>query len=161
MQSKSLVNVLLAVVTVLGATGVRASLLDSRMDAYKVETSKGKETLHPATVAEPGNVLEYKLTYTSKADKPLAVQHISVPVPQNTHYLPNSAYTSVASQFQVSIDGGKHWESEPVKRMRKGKDGKLEEVTIPESEYTHLRWQEKNDIGPGAVQTFHYRVKVL
>ncbi len=161
MQSKSLVGILLAATALLGAMNVQASLLESKMDAFVVENAKGNESLRPTSVAEPGNVLEYQLTYTSKAKKPLAMQYISVPVPQNTLYIQNSAYTSVTSDFQVSLDGGKNWESEPVKRLRKDENGKLKEVIVPTSEYTHLRWHEKSDIAPGAIQKFHYRVKVL
>ena len=162
MQLSFFNSAVLTVVALLSIGNVQAEeLLDSRMEAFLVENHEGRESLHAASVAEPGNVLEYHLTYTSRATKPLAMQYISVPVSPNTVYLKGSASVSATSEFQVSLDGGKTWSSGPVKRQIKDKDGKLQEVVVPESEYTNLRWHEKSDIAPGAVKQYHYRVKVL
>lgn len=154
-------SALLALMLSVNLSFAWAGLLDSSMAVYQVHVQDGQTRLQPATTSEPGQVLEYQLTYTSQAKTPLRIDQISVPVPANTRYIPDSSRTDVVSRFQVSIDGGKRWDSEPVKRQRKGKDGKIQEVIVPVSEYTHLRWQEKNPIKPGEVQTFSYRVKVL
>ncbi|PJE80760.1 hypothetical protein CI610_00248 [invertebrate metagenome] len=160
MQFKFLANAIIATGILLGTAHAQAKLLESRMETYQVEAVQGQETLHSITETQPGNILEYRLVYTSHANKPLSIQYISVPVPENTQYMAASAKTAVISTFRVSIDDGKTWETEPVIRQRKDKNGEVKEVTIPASEYTHLRWQEQNAIAPGAQQVFNYRVKV-
>ena len=163
MKQYSLVHLVLSVVATLtlGTAQAAPAPLKSQMDVYRVEHKDGKEVLVKAGETSPDSMIEYHLTYTNNSDKPLSIKNIAVPVPESTAYIARSANTSVAHNFQVSLDGGNSWSSEPVKRMAKDKNDKDIEVVVPVSEYTHLRWQEKNSIKPGEVQEFRYRVRVL
>jgi hypothetical protein len=60
----------------------------------------------------------------------------------------------------VRIDGGQTFESEPVKRMVKGGDGKIVEKIIPASKYTHVSWKPTAGIKASEKQLYTYRVAV-
>jgi hypothetical protein len=57
----------------------------------------------------------------------------------------------------VSIDGGKTFEGEPVKRMVENEQGKKVEKIIPPSEYTHVRWVLQQPLSAGETKSFSYR----
>ena len=137
-----------------------ADKIKSSMHAYRVETVKGKETLKAAKEAQPGDTLEYRVTYANTTKEALNALSVVVPIPENTGYLKKTAVASVPTVFEVSLDGGSKWETEPVKRLRKNAAGKMVETIVPESEYTHLRWMAKTALGPKAVQKFSYRIQV-
>ena len=58
----------------------------------------------------------------------------------------NTAHTQTDADFTVSIDGGKTFENEPVKRLVVDEQGKKLERLIPPSEYTHVRWILKQPV---------------
>jgi hypothetical protein len=77
-----------------------------------------------------------------------------------TSYIGKSAFTQAKANLQVSIDGGKTFETEPVKRMVTDANGKKVQKIIPPSVYTHLRWTMKEPLKAGEVQNFAYRSTV-
>lgn len=135
-------------------------LLTSEMDAYVVEINKkGKEELVKAEKVYPKDKIEYKLTYTNNSEKPLNGLVITGPIPENTFYVADTSNTKIKSNFVVSIDGGKTFESEPVKREII-KDGKKVEVIIPPEKYTAVRWMPLVPINAKEKQVFAYRIEV-
>ena len=68
-----------------------------------------------------------------------------------------TAASAAQTDFVVSIDGGKNYESEPVKRVVTDEKGKKVEKIIPPSEYSHVRWNLKQPLKAGETQTFSYR----
>jgi len=142
------------------AATANADALESHMSAWLVKQQENNEVLKPAGEAGPGDVIEYRMTYKNTQASPLSALTISVPVPDNTAYVAESAATPVKSQFEASIDGGKTWEHEPIKRLRKTAEGKLRMTDIPVSEYTNIRWLAENPIQPAEQQAFTYRVQV-
>lgn len=136
------------------------NLLVSKMDAYIVEVNdKGEEKLVKAEKAVPKDKIEYKLTYTNNSEKPLNGLIITGPIPENTFYIANTSNTKIKSNFLVSIDGGKTFEEEPVKREIM-KDGKKVEVIIPPEKYTAVRWIPLTPINAKEKQVFAYRIEV-
>lgn len=135
------------------------SPLGSQMDAYVIEVKDGKEVRKPAKEVYPEDQIEYELTYTNKSDNQLNGLVITGPIPVNTVYLGNTNKTLVDSEFVVSVDGGKTFESEPVKREII-KDGKKIEVIVPPEKYTAVRWLPKEPIDPMEKQIFTYRIEV-
>lgn len=134
--------------------------LSSQMDAYLVVTDKdGQEALKPAEEVVPKDKLEYQLTYTNNTEKPLKNLVITGPIPQNTFFVSGTNNTKIKSDFVVSIDGGKTFEAEPVKRMVM-KDGKEVEVIIPPEKYTAIRWMPSVPISAKEQQIFTYRIEV-
>jgi len=131
------------------------------MSAYVVQHDKaGNEVLKAAKTAEPGQKIQYQLVYKNSGNKAYKAGAITGPIPANTHYLAKTTRTKVRSQLLVSIDGGKTYESEPVKRMKKMANGKMKSVVIPASKYTHVRWKPANKIQAGEKQLYNFRVQV-
>ncbi|PID46107.1 MAG: hypothetical protein CSB47_05985 [Proteobacteria bacterium] len=143
------------------ATAKSKPSLVSSMQAYVVKVNaQGKEYRQPAKLTEPGQVIEYNLTYSNQTKKTLSGLVVSGPIPANTRYVPDSAKTGVASELLVSIDGGATFEREPVRRQQKMANGQLKTVIIPPEKYTNLRWKVKQPIAALGRQLYSYRVKV-
>jgi uncharacterized repeat protein (TIGR01451 family) len=131
------------------------------MSAYLVINDKnGKEDLKKTDSAAPGETIEYVLTYHNTGKQPLSALAVNGPIPSNTKFIQGSNATKVPHEFNVSIDHGKTWDSEPVRRKQKDKDGKEMWVIIPPSRYTNVQWTAKNPINPGETQTFRYRITI-
>ena len=135
--------------------------LESRMEALVVQLDEnGNERFEPATTAEPGNIVEYRVHFKNVGDSTLSELRVNGPVPANTHYLADSARGATAADLLVSIDGGETFEPEPVVREIRGADGELREVVIPPERYTHLRWTSHTALAPTETLTYRYRVRV-
>lgn len=151
----------LALVLPLLASAALEARLESKMEAFLVSEQDSREVFKPADAAEPGDTLEYRLSYSNTTEKALSALQVAVPVSENTLYLEKSAKTAVPSRFEVSIDNGKTWQMPPVKREYKDKEGNRVSQVVPVSEYTHLRWVVNNPIQAGEQQTFSYRIRIL
>lgn len=136
--------------------------IEGVMQAYVVERgSDNKESLIAVSDVQPDQVVEYVLTYTNKSNSAINGLTVVGPVPAGTSYVNDTARSQVEANFLVSIDGGKTFEAEPVKRTRKKSSGELVEVIIPAEKYTHVQWQAKTAIdGAGGSQLYRYRVRV-
>lgn len=134
--------------------------LSSKMETYLVSEKNGQEEMVASQEASPGDVIEYRLVYTNEVEQPLSGLEITGPIPANTAYLKGSASTDVSTEFTVSIDDGSSFEAEPVTRTLTGPDGQTQNVIVPPSDYTQLRWVPENGIQPGQVLEYRYRVKV-
>lgn len=162
-KQKTVAAVLLATSLVMGGLALATAKennqpLQSTMQAFVITADKaGKETAKPAKEVEPGQVVEYRLTYKNVSNKPLSGITVTGPVPNATDYMAKTASSADNADFQVSIDGGKTFESEPVKRVVTDEQGKKIEKVIPPSEYSHVRWTLKQSLEAGATQTFTYR----
>jgi len=143
------------------ATAKDKPTLVSNMQAYLVKmNAEGKEYRQPAQQTEPGQVLEYNLTYTNQMKKPLSGLVVSGPIPANTMYVGQSAKTGVPADLLVSIDGGATFEAEPVRRQERMPNGQMKTVIVPAEKYTNLRWNVKQPISGLGKQLYSYRVKV-
>ncbi|MCK5727355.1 MAG: DUF11 domain-containing protein [Thiotrichaceae bacterium] len=135
--------------------------LTSDMKAFVVHTNaKGQERLSAVKTAEPGETLQYQLTYKNNSKQSLTGLIVTGPIPANTHFIGKSTHTRVNASLLVSIDGGGKFEQEPVKRLRKMPNGKEKMVIIPAEKYTHVRWKANSELSAGKKQTFNYRVRV-
>ncbi len=143
------------------ASGKQEGPLASNLEAYAVtEDESGREVLEKTEQADPGQIIEYRMTYHNNSPQTITGLNIIGPVPANTAYVAGSAATPVAHEFFVSIDGGMTWETEPVKRLRSGPDGSEKEVVISADEYTGVKWIPSRGIAPAEEQVYQYRVKV-
>lgn len=135
--------------------------LNTDMKAFVVTVdAKGKEVLQAAKRAEPGQVIQYRITSKNSGEQALKGLKAVGPIPANTRYVGQSAYTNIKSNLQVSIDGGKIFEKEPVKRQKTMPNGSVETVIIPTSQYTHVRWTANDALASGSQHVYNYRVKV-
>jgi uncharacterized repeat protein (TIGR01451 family) len=160
---KRLFSLAFAVSIILGGVAMAnakqaESPLQSTMAASVISLDKnGKEVAKPAQEVEPGQTVEYTLTYKNISDQSLKGIAVTGPIPAATAYVADTAAAGVAADFKVSIDGGKTFESEPVKRVVTDEQGKQVTKIIPPSEYTQVRWVLKNPLEAGEAQTFTYR----
>ena len=138
-----------------------AGPLENELVAYLVQIdADGKESLTRTTAAAPGEIIEYRLIYRNVGSGELSGLVVDGPIPANTSYVAKSASSQVPNEFMVSIDGGKTWDQEPVRRMKKGDSGQQEEVVIGPDNYTHLRWVALEPLAPKVRQEYRYRVRI-
>lgn len=135
--------------------------VQSTMEAFLVEVdSEGKESLQKTTTAEPGQTIEWKVTFsnvTANVQKNLVV---SGPIPDGTEYVAGSAKTDVAASLLVSVDNGRSFVAEPVLRDVKKPDGSVSREVVPAEEYDYVRWQSAEPLAAYSSQVFTYRVRV-
>ncbi|MEN6549686.1 MAG: hypothetical protein ABFE07_26870 [Armatimonadia bacterium] len=108
-----------------------------QLDVLKVTVdNKGVEQFTPATRVYPGEVLEYRLSYTNREAYAMTKVAATLPLPQGTCYLKNSATPApqMASQDAVKFS------PIPLKRKVTSPSGQVSEVEVPASEYLALRW---------------------
>lgn len=161
MNNKKLFGAVLFGALMMGGQAAMADEPVSRLEAYVVTTNdEGAEQYQPASKAAPGDVIEYRLSYLNEGDKAIRDLAVQGPIPTNTNYIGNTSSTTVASDFQVSIDGGDNWEAEPVTRTRTLPDGTVETYVIPPEDYSHVRWLPKQRLSAGETQVYTYRVMV-
>lgn len=72
------------------------------LEQFKVSTaSDGKEVLTAATVAKPGDIIEYRASYKNVSAKPVTDLVATLPVPKNTEYQANSAMPSAGAEASI------------------------------------------------------------
>ena len=118
-----------------------------------IKNAKGEEQLADAASVKPGDVIEYRVTYTNQSGK--AVSHLigSLPIPEGLEYLPRSAKPGAALVKAAASDGV--FAAEPLMRTLPG--GKTE--PLPYNEYRALRWT-LGQLPAGGVTAVSARAKV-
>ena len=130
--------------------------LQINMKSYAISTNaEGKEVATETAEADPKQVLEFRAVYKNTGNDALKDLVVTGPIPSATQYQANTAVAPVDAKFEVSVDGGKTYESEPVTRSVKGK-----KVIIPASQYTHVRWIPNVSLAANSEQVYSYRVQV-
>jgi uncharacterized repeat protein (TIGR01451 family) len=130
--------------------------LQINMKSYAIGTNaEGKEIATETTEVDPKQTLEFRAAYKNTGHDSLKDLIVTGPIPSSTQYQANTAVAPVDAKFQVSVDGGKTFESEPVTRTVKGK-----KVIIPASQYTHVRWIPNVSLAANSEQVYSYRVQV-
>jgi uncharacterized repeat protein (TIGR01451 family) len=109
------------------------------------------------SVVLPGDVLEYRLTFTNVRDGEALGVVFTDPIPERTVYLIGTAQadrSDVAVEF--SIDGGESWSSSPMVYVEEGGESVLRPA--PAEAYTTIRWTLTDPVAPGARVTAAFRV---
>ena len=106
------------------------------LQANKVTQEKGREALVPADQAKPGEVIEYRATYTNSSAQTVRDVWATLPIPAGLELLPPSA---APAQWLASIDG-KAFAPAPLMRRERTPAGIEVLREIPASEYRYLRW---------------------
>jgi len=154
-------NVLMFFFVVLAGTRAFAAdanqPVDVRLQAYQVLAANkdGAEKLVPASVANPGDTIEYQVTYQNNGKLPAKAIAATLPVPEGTMaYLDGSA---APKAVLASLDG-KQFSPIPLTR-EVTRAGKRVIETVPPAEYRFLRW-ELGDLAPGKAATVTSRMRV-
>lgn len=161
MLSRSILTLALSA-GVLSAAAFANTSVHGQISAYIVsQDAKGQEKVIPAEQTEPGQTMEFQIVFTNDGETNVKGIQVIDPVPENTQYIGTSNHSDVPAMFEVSIDGGVTFESEPVYRIETQADGTQKRVVIPASQYTHLRWTPEQELASnGGQQRYIYRVSV-
>ncbi len=132
------------------------------IQAFIVSTNdEGEEKITLTSEAVPGQVMEFQIVFTNNGDSDVSGIKVVDPIPQNTRYIEKSHDADVAAAFEVSIDGGETFESEPVLRIETQADGTQKQVVVPPEQYTHVRWVTEQGLpSKGGSHKYSYRVAV-
>ena len=144
-----------------GVAQADAPAVTGEIEAFLVTQSGEGEKLVEATEAAPGEIMEFRIEFTNAGEEAVSGVQVVDSIPENTRFVGDSHAADVAALFEVSVDGGESFESEPVTRIETQADGTQAEIVIPPSDYTHLRWiAEEAMHADGGTQAFTYRVAV-
>ncbi len=127
-----------------------------------VDTKDGKTTerFEIASSANPGQILEYRVTATNNTAGPVSSLNVELPIPKNTKYLEGSATNApTVATLQASADNKRSFGGVPLKR-KVLKEGKTVEELVNPNDYTNLRWVLKSPLQSKANLVFKARVKV-
>jgi uncharacterized repeat protein (TIGR01451 family) len=106
----------------------------------------------PATTLSQGQVVYYTVRIINRAAVAASDVAVVQRIPANTTYVPGSA-AGPGAEVSFSADGGQSFA--PAGRITVDVDGR-EQRAAPE-QYTHIRWQLRNPLAPGAVALARFR----
>ena len=115
-----------------------------------------KETLADSKDIKPGELIEYRVTYTNKSKGPVTGLTGTLPIPVGTEFQKGSAKPVMG--IKASLGDGKY-EAIPLKRKVKQPDGKTVEQDVPTSEYRSLQWS-LGELAAGKSVVVSARVRV-
>jgi uncharacterized repeat protein (TIGR01451 family) len=117
-------------------------------------TTPGREAYRfvPARLLEQGQVVYYTLRITNQSTVPLRNVAVVQPVPANTTYLADSA-SGPGAAVSFSVDGGKTFG--PAESLMIEVEGSTQRAKA--AQYTHIRWQLRNPLAPGATALARFR----
>lgn len=147
---------LLTLFTLGGATAFAAEpdQVEVALHAFQVVSAEGGKRV-PATVARPGDVIEYQITYRNAGRAPARRVAATLPVPDGgMAYLDGSA---APGPFQASLDGV-HYAAPPLRR-EVVRDGRRLVETVPPADYRFLRWN-LGDLAPNQTATVVARMRL-
>lgn len=98
-----------------------------------VKDAKGNEQLVAADTIKPGDILEYRATYTNQGAKPVTGLVADLPIPEGLEYLPRSAKPGAQLVKAATREG--QFAAEPLTRVVAGKT-----EPVPYADYRTLRW---------------------
>ncbi|HJY36572.1 MAG TPA: hypothetical protein VJ299_03855 [Steroidobacteraceae bacterium] len=119
-----------------------------------VSTTPGREVFRfvPARLLEQGQVVYYTVRITNQTTVPLRNVAVVQPVPANTVYIADSA-SGPGANVSFSIDGGHAFM--PADALTVELDGTRSPAQP--AQYTHIRWQLRNPLAPGATALARFR----
>ena len=104
----------------------------------------------PATRLAQGQVVYYTVRITNPTPIFANKVQVSQMIPANTTYVAGSA-AGPGADVEFSIDGGQRFASPNALKLADG-------VTrAPPTRYTHIRWQLRNPLAPGATALARFR----
>lgn len=140
-----------------------AATAQAKPDVETILTSKKvtvgadkKEALIDAPTVKPGEVIEYRATYTNKGKAAVGGLTATLPIPAGTGYQGGTA--SPKAGVSASLGDGK-FAPIPLKRKVKLPDGKEVERDVPLTEYKSLQWS-LGELAAGKSVVVSARVRV-
>ncbi len=131
--------------------------VESVLTSKKVTLSADKkEVLVDSKDLQPGEILEYRVTYTNKGKEPVNNVMLNLPIPVELEYVGGSA--KPAAGLLATVGDGK-FAPIPLKRKVKLPNGKDAEQDVPLAEYRSLRWNA-GEMAPGKILVVSARVRL-
>jgi len=138
-----------------GAAWGQSAQISSELQVQQVETVDGNTVLKPAQVSKPGDVLEYRVSYTNHSNTAVNGLVANLPIPVGTTLEDKS---QLPPNAQASTDGSR-FAPLPLMRRVKQADGSEQQQPVPLSEYRALRWS-LGTLAPGKSEQISARVRV-
>jgi len=119
----------------------------------------------PARRFAQGQELYYTVRIRNAGTIAIRDAEVIQPVPTNTHYIAHSA-TGGGAQITFSVDGGKTFAATNELKLPTAVFAAADDSAATRSssrralpaDYTHIRWQLRNSLEPGAVVLARFRV---
>jgi uncharacterized repeat protein (TIGR01451 family) len=127
----------------------------SELQVQKIETVDGNTVFRPAQVSKPGDVLEYRVSYTNHSNAAVNGLVANLPIPLGTTLVDKS---QLPPDAQASTDGTRFAPLPLMHRVRQA-DGSEQQQPVPLSEYRALRWS-LGTLAPGKSEQVSARVRV-
>lgn len=115
--------------------------------------------LPDSTALLPGDVIQYRLLFTNVND--FAVQRVEFvdPIPAGLRYVAESARADREDVLiEFSIDGGTTYSTQPMIEVIE--DGRPVKKPAPVERYTHVRWQVRGFVQPGAQVAAEFQARL-
>lgn len=154
----ALCTALLASVLHLNAYAADAVEVKSMAEQEVEVLEKGKKVIKrvPVDKAVPGSEIVYTTTFKNLISKPVGNIAITNPVPNDMVYKSGSAL-GANTVITFSVDGGKQYAT-PDKLAVKTPEGKTRPALA--SDYTHIRWTYKGELGVGKSGEVSFRAVI-
>lgn len=109
--------------------------------------------------ARPGDVIEYRLTFTNHQDGPVTQVVLNDPIPVGVVFVPGSVTASRADlRVEYSIDSGATWSTDPKVEVEEA--GEMVLRPAPAEAFTHVRWTITGSVNSGAQVSARFRARV-
>lgn len=135
------------------ASPLRVHLEQRKLDPSGKALGPGAD----ATQVAPGDLLEYRATYSNHGAHALSVTAV-LPIPESLEYAPHSASRGAGLRPQVSQQD-KQFAPEPLMKQVLDASGVSKAVAIPYADYRFVQWDIAS-IAPGASVELRIRAKV-
>ena len=125
------------------ATGINSShknensAVTIELKQFTVTQQGAKEILEGTTTVKPGDVIEYQATYHNRDKTPVNGLVATLPIPVGMEYLPQSGKKNSPT---LAATEDQKYESIPLVKNVKTKDGLLKKETISFADYRGVRW---------------------
>jgi uncharacterized repeat protein (TIGR01451 family) len=146
---------LIAALAVSSNVWAQAPQITSELQVQRVETVDGQSVYKPARVSRPGDILEYRVTYTNHGNAAINVLTANLPIPAGTTLVDRS---QLPPDALASIDGSR-FAPVPLMRTVRLPDGSTHQEPVALSEYRALRWN-LGTLAPGKSAQAQARVSV-
>jgi hypothetical protein len=111
----------------------------SVLEVFQITVDEnGNEIAVPTTAVTPGDLIEYRLTYTNNLDNGISELRPLLPIPIGMEYLLESA--SPSPEGASLSNTGNTFQNLPLTRTVRQPDGTTTEEMVPGREYRRLRW---------------------
>lgn len=129
------------------------------IEAENVTAQTVERTGAQAGATLPGDVIEYRLTFTNHQAGAVSDVVLNDPIPAGLVFVPGSVTASREDLLvEYSIDDGASWTERPTVEVEVA--GEAVTRPAPADAYTHVRWTITGSVNPGAQVTARFRAVV-